>query len=243
MLGNEKLRGSEMKCSIILIMASCIALAGCDQKKDTGNNSAASSESGDASKASSSPNSVSSSVSEAAAPLPKLAVMCEYQGNARNSIVTDPANKRIYLRNALGGENTAEYSQMSDDYRSANGVISFTAKSAKAGQDPDKVDYEISSNKESLILEYNLNAVQEAEKCQAREDAEKADCATAGDIGACLAAKYNEHGTMGLCYTKTSGKNEKLDVTCQPSTDYDGELKAAEAAWDSSVAYWKANGN
>lgn len=214
------------------VAASALMLSGCgtgseDQSGDTISEAESQSATEDAEPTPSKP------------PLPKFAYSCNNpdSGEEISQVVSEPASGKIYIHNTVDYVNENQYSQVADDYSLHDGVLSFFANYAKEDH-PNKIEFALKTGAWSEENGYNPEGRKEAEACEAREREERADCATAGNIDACIQARYP--GLKGMCY---SGANlsTHIDRSCTPLSDYDTALIAAKNAWSNSVTYWKSH--
>ncbi|MEY5006788.1 MAG: hypothetical protein RL764_104 [Pseudomonadota bacterium] len=216
-------------------IASALALSGCGSSDDA-TTSQSNAETSVDNSATESPNeTIASEVS-----LPQISVSCNHQesGNEVLRMVSDPSTGAIYVHNVVDEVNENRYSQKATSYSIDGNKLIFFAQTAKVGKDdPDRVVYDLNSGDWSEETDYNPQKRKEAEACEAREQMERADCAEAANINACIAARYP--GIKGMCYS--GSVSFTINRSCTPLQDYGEALKAAKIAWQNSLDYWSQN--
>jgi hypothetical protein len=225
-----------MRRSVILASVALLALAGCSSGSSdeaTANQSDAEA-STDYSAAEAPAEAIASEVS-----LPQIAASCNNPESGKEvlRLVTDPSTGIVYVHNIVDEINENRYSQKSTSYAIDGNKLSFFSEFAKK-DDPNRVEYNLTTGDWLEESGYNPQKRKDAEACEAREQAERADCAEAGSINACVATRYP--GLKGMCYI---GGDLSMTIkrSCSPLQDHNEALGAAKAAWKNSVDYWNEN--
>jgi hypothetical protein len=171
--------------------------------------------------------------------LPQIAASCNNpeSGNEVLRLVTDPSAGSVYVHNIVDEVNENRYSQKSTSYSIDDGKMVFFSEFAKK-DDPNRVSYDLKTGKWSEESGYNPQKRKNAVACEAREQAERADCAEASNIDACVAARYP--GLKGMCYIGAD-LSTMIKRQCTPLDNHAEVLEAAKTAWKNSVDYWNDN--
>ena len=172
-------------------------------------------------------------------PLPQISVSCNNPntGNEVLRLVTDPSSENVYVHNIVDDINENRYSQKSTSYEIDGDKLIFFSEFAKK-DDPNRVSYDLTTGRWSEENGYNPQKRKDAEACEAREQAERSDCAEAANIDACVATRYP--GMKGMCYVG-AGLSTMIERQCTPLDNHTQVLEAAKTAWKNSVDYWNEN--
>lgn len=229
-----------MRNPIILATVALLALAGCGSgSSDNATTNQTDAEASTDYSAAEAPN--EAIVPEV--PLPQIAASCNNPESGKEVLrmVTDPSSGSVYVHNVVDEVNENRYSEKSTSYRIDKNNLIFITESANKRElrDPDRILYHLENGGWSEEHGYNpQKSENEKYSCEAREQAERADCAEAFSIDTCVATRYP--GVKGMC---NIGSDFMFLIRRQCTTlDNHAEvLKAAKTAWKNSVDYWNEN--